>query len=199
MRFGSSAGPDWKHIAGGLGAKCLAWKAARHYPNLTKSSVFATISPVVFLVLFAAFFPGHLLIGQFFLSGDSLVTAAQFKNVIQGAIFGSDQMGWPIGMYAPQFPFADFLSLSVARLVSILTSDPVRLYLLMIHIALFLNTISAYWCLRSFGCSRIVSSICSVVFGASFFFFVRSTVHLFFAMYLAIPLSAALVGFSGIL
>jgi hypothetical protein len=173
----------------------LAWKAARLYLNFIKSPFFATISPVVFLVLFAAFFPGHLPIGQFFLSGDSLVTAAQFKNVIQGAIFGSAQMGWPIGMYAPQFPFADFLSLSVAKLVSVFIGDPVRLYLFMIHFALFSNSISAYWCLRSFGCSRIVSLICSAVFGASFFFFVRSTVHLFFAMYLAIPVSAALAGF----
>jgi len=165
----------------------------RHY--FAKSTILSTVSPIVFLLLFAAFFPGYLPIGHFSITGDSLVTAAQFKNVIQGAIFGSDQMGWPIGMYAPQFPFADFLSLSVAKLVSIFTSDPVRLYLLMIHIALFFNTISAYWCLRSFGCSRIVSLICSTVFGASFFFLVRSTVHLFFAMYLAIPLSAALVGF----
>jgi hypothetical protein len=151
--------------------------------------------PVILLFLFAAFFPGRLPLGQFSLTGDSLVTAAQFKNVIQGTIFGSAQMGWPVGMYAPQFPFADFLTLSIAKLVSIFVSDPVRLYLLMIHIALFLNTISAYWCLRSFGCSRFISLICSMVFGASFFFFVRSTVHLFFAMYLAIPLSAALVGF----
>ncbi len=159
-----------------------------------RSSNFTRIWPTVILILFAIFLPGYLPVGQFSITGDSLVTAAQFKTVIQGSIFGSAQMGWPVGMYAPQFPFADLLSLLLAKLCSIFVRDAVRLYLLMIHLALFLNTACSYWCLRSFACSRMVSLICSFVFGASFFFFVRSTVHLFFAMYLAVPLGALLVG-----
>src|SRR4051812_44775081 len=108
------------------------------------------IAVSVAIVLFSVLFPGFLDPNRFFLTGDYLPSAAVFKNLAFGEFYGNPQMAWPVGMYAPQFPFTDMLSLIIGRPIAFFIHDPIRVYVIMVHIALLLNTTAAYWAFRRF-------------------------------------------------
>jgi phosphoglycerol transferase len=126
--------------------------------------------------------------------GDALSTEVYYKSTIEHGWFSSiPEVGAPWGRHTYDFPFSDNLHMLAANLLLPLTHNFAIVINLYYMVTFPLAAMSAAWCSRVLGLSRLTAAAIGIVYAYAPYHIWRGEPHLFLAAYYPVPLIVVLL------
>jgi hypothetical protein len=126
------------------------------------------------------------------LTGDHLVHLKSVRQVIDGVWRINDRLGAPWHHDNLYFPLFDLGYTAITWIVSLFTSNLFRVMALLYLVGVALMFLLAFWAFRALDVPAWLASLVGVAFVASPFFAYRTYQHVHLALYLSVPLGAAI-------
>lgn len=126
-------------------------------------------------------------------AGDSLLHGVMIKSTIDNGWFlRNEELGAPDAMELYAFNPADNLHLGLAKLLSLITQNPITIQNLLYLIGFPLATLTSLYVLRRYGISSSIAIAVSLLYAFLPYHFMRGVWHLFLSLYYLAPLGIML-------